>query len=190
MKVYDISQELFGSVVFPGDPVPAYEKICEMESGDAVNLSKISLCSHNGTHVDAPNHFIREGKTIDQMELERLVGMCSVIEFEGTLTKDTARRFIQGKQRRILWKGNVVFGEDAASVFVDEKILLVGVESQTVGPAEAPAEVHKILLGNEVAVVEGLRLGAVAEGDYLLSAAPVNLGGLEGAPCRAVLIEL
>lgn len=73
---------------------------------------------------------------------------------------------------------------------MDEKILLVGVESQTVGPAEVPAEVHKILLGNEVAVVEGLRLGAVAEGDYLLLAAPVNLGGLEGAPCRAVLIEL
>ena len=187
MKVYDISQELFGSTVFPGDPAPSYEKICEMEKGDSVNLSKVSLCSHNGTHVDAPNHFVKEGKTIDQMELERLVGMCSVIEFEGLLTREAARKLLRGKQKRILWKGDMVFNEEAANVFVEEGILLVGVESQTVGPKEAPAAVHHILLENDVAVVEGLRLREVPEGDYFLSAAPVNFGGLEGAPCRAVL---
>ena len=78
---------------------------------------------------------------------------------------------------------------DAAKVFAREKILLYGNESQTVGPLMAPAEVHYTLLGAEVVLLEGIRLQDVPEGIYLLNAAPLNLGGSDGAPCRAVLIR-
>lgn len=189
MKIYDISQELFGSVVFPGNPAPECEQLKRIEDGQTANLSKISLCTHNGTHVDAPRHFIRDGKTIDQMDLARLVGPCSVIAYSGVLTASEAERLIRGRQKRLLWKGDMVFGVETAEVFVRESVLLVGVECQTVGPEDARAEVHRTLLGNELAIIEGLRLGDVPEGDYLLSAAPINLGGLEGAPCRALLIR-
>ena len=189
MQVYDISQELFGSVVFPGNPVPAHRALKRMEDGQAANLSEISLCTHNGTHVDAPRHFVSDGRTIDRMDLNRLVGPCSVIAFEGLLTAADAARLISGRQQRILWKGDMAFGVDAAREFVRAGVLLVGVESQTVGTDDCRADVHRTLLNHELAIVEGLRLGGVEEGDYLLCAAPVNLGGLEGAPCRAVLIR-
>ena len=74
-------------------------------------------------------------------------------------------------------------------VFADHKIDLIGNESQTVGPLEAPAQVHYELLAKEVVLLEGIRLDGVKEGVYLLNAAPINLGGSVGAPCRAVLIE-
>ena len=78
---------------------------------------------------------------------------------------------------------------DAAKVFADEGILLLGNESQTVGPEDAPMEVHQVLLGTDVVLLEGIRLSAVSEGVYLLNAAPLNLAGSDGSPCRAILID-
>ncbi len=74
-------------------------------------------------------------------------------------------------------------------MFADAQVALVGVESQTVGPEDAPMAVHRILLGAKAVLLEGLRLGAVAEGGYFLSAAPLCLAGSDGAPCRAILIS-
>ena len=78
---------------------------------------------------------------------------------------------------------------EAAKVFADRKIKLFGNESQTVGPEDAPMEVHLIMLGAEIVLLEGIRLSDVEEGVYILHAAPLNLGGAEGAPCRATLIS-
>jgi arylformamidase len=68
-------------------------------------------------------------------------------------------------------------------------VLLLGNESQTVGPEDAPRAVHLLLLGGGMILLEGIRLAEVPEGRYLLHAAPLNLGGAEGAPCRALLID-
>ena len=86
--------------------------------------------------------------------------------------------------------GNVTVTADAAKVFAAEKIDLIGNESQTVGTEDTPMEVHKILLSTDVVLLEGIRLSAVSEGVYLLNAAPLNLSGADGSPCRAVLIEV
>ena len=80
--------------------------------------------------------------------------------------------------------------EEAAKVFADNKIKLFGNESQTVGPLEAPMEVHFIMLGAEIVLLEGIRLSEVEDGVYLLNSAPINLGGSDGAPCRALLMSL
>ena len=91
--------------------------------------------------------------------------------------------------KRILIKGKMVVTEEAAAVFAEAGILLYGNESQTVGPEDAPMAVHQKMLGAEIVLLEGIRLTEVPEGVYFLNAAPINLGGAEGAPCRAVLIE-
>ena len=204
MKIYDISQEVFSCAVFPGDPEPQREIMNDMNKGDLYNLTAIHMCAHNGTHVDAPYHFINNGKTIEQVSLEQFVGPCYVAERDGVVTAEDAEHILQkannaGKQqavadkdasKRILIKGNAEVSLEAAEVFAKAKVFLVGNESQTVGPENAPMAVHKVLLGADVVLLEGIRLSVVPEGVYLLNAAPLNLAGADGAPCRAILIEM
>ena len=90
----------------------------------------------------------------------------------------------------ILVKGNAVMTKEGAEVFAKAGIKLFGNESQTVGPLDAPMEVHLVMLGAKIVLLEGVRLGEVPIGVYLLNAAPINLGGSDGAPCRAVLMDL
>ena len=195
MNIYDISQELFSCVVFPGDPAPKREVLSSMKEGALYNLTALSLCAHNGTHVDAPYHFIQDGKTVEQLPLEKTVGWAYVTQESGILTAADADRILaKAKEahpearQRILIGGKATVGEDAASVFAEAGIDLIGNESQTVGPENAPMQVHLTLLGAEVVLLEGIRLGGIPEGVYLLSAAPISLSGSDGSPCRAVLI--
>lgn len=196
MTVYDISQEVFGCAVYPGDPKPERKIMMKMSEGAVCNLSAFSMCAHNGTHVDAPLHFINDGKSIDRIDPERFVGYAYVAAHEGPLLAADAERILKEAEEcdvrsaeRILVKGRAVVTAEAAKVFAARKIKLFGNESQTVGPEDAPMEVHLIMLGAEIVLLEGIRLASVEEGAYLLHAAPLNLGGAEGAPCRATLIR-
>ena len=197
MKIYDISQELFSCTVYPGDPAPKREVLNSMEKGDLYNLTALHMCAHNGTHVDAPFHFLNDGKNIEQISLDAFVGFCYVVEHRGIITAENAKEMLQKAvdenaeaAKRILIKGDAEVSLEAAEVFAKAKMLLVGNESQTVGPETAPMAVHKVLLGAEVVLLEGIRLSEVLEGVYLLNAAPLNLAGADGAPCRAILMKL
>lgn len=192
--IYDITQPLFSCAVFPGDPAPELEQLCSLDNGDVINLTAFSMCSHNGTHIDAPAHFIKDGKTVDQLDLCTFVGDCYVAHHEGDVTAEDARRILDAAAQadaseRILIAGKAVVTEAAARMFAEAGIKLLGNESQTVGPEDAPMQVHLILLGADMVLLEGAVLTHVPEGKYFLSAAPLNLGGCEGAPCRAVLIS-
>ena len=195
MKIYDISQEVFTSEVYPGDPMPTRRILKSMEDGEVYNLTGFDMCAHNGTHIDAPRHFIKDGKSVDEIPLEAFVGMAYVAEHSGSVTEEDAKRMIEKAQstnpesaRRILIKGDAVVSREAARLFASLGILLLGNESQSVGPQDAPMAVHIELLSAGVVLLEGIRLGAVCEGAYFLSAAPLNLSGADGSPCRAVLI--
>ena len=195
MKIYDISQEVFSCQLYPGDPAPQKELLSSMENGDLYNLTTFSMCAHNGTHIDAPFHFIKDGKTVDSICLEALVGMAFVAEHEGIVSGDDAVEIIKKAKeqnpeaaKRILIKGNAEVSLEASKVFAASEILLLGNESQTVGPEDAPMAVHRVLLAADVVLLEGIRLSEVSEGVYLLNAAPLNLGGADGSPCRAILI--
>lgn len=195
MQIYDISQEVFSCRVYPGDPVPQKQTVSSMEAGDMYNLTAFSMCAHNGTHIDAPCHFIKDGKAVDEIPLSVYIGDCYVARFNGELNKTDALNILRnaskaGADRRILIAGNAVVTEDAAHAFANAGILLLGNESQTVGPAESPMEVHKILLGSNVILLEGIRLDNIPEGVYFLNCAPLNLQFADGSPCRAVLIEI
>ena len=199
MNIYDISQEVFGCAVYPGDPSPERFVMLKKSEGAVCNLTAFKMCAHNGTHVDAPFHFIDEGKKIDEVALERFIGYAYVAEHTGDITASDAERILAAAKeaaassdafKRILVKGEAVMTEEAAQVFADAGILLFGNESQTVGPLDTPMAVHHIMLGAEVVLLEGIRLGEVPEGVYMLNAAPINLGGADGAPCRAILMTI
>lgn len=192
--IYDITQELFSCHVFPGDPAPVCEVLGDMSRGDLYNLTALSMCAHNGTHLDAPSHFIRDGKTIDELDPAAFLGDCFVSRHEGDVTAEDARLMLMraaeaGSGERLLIAGRATVTLEAARVFAEAGVKLIGNESQTVGPEDAPMAVHLVLLGAGVVLLEGAVLAHVPEGKYFLSAAPLKLGGREGAPCRAMLIR-
>ncbi|MCR5297251.1 MAG: cyclase family protein [Clostridiales bacterium] len=196
MKIYDISQEVFGCTVFPGDPKPEMEIKLRISDGAVCNLSVFSMCAHNGTHVDAPLHFLDGRNSIDRVDLDRFIGYAYVAAHEGPVLAADAERILEKAKsldpraaERILVKGRATVTAEAAKVFAERGIKLFGNESQTVGPENAPMEVHLIMLGAEIVLLEGIRLADVPEGVWFLHAAPLNLGGAEGAPCRATLVS-
>ena len=196
MKIYDISQEVFSCQVYPGDPMPEKKELKSMKKGELYNLTAFNMCAHNGTHIDAPRHFIKDGKTIDEICLDAFVGMAYVAEHRGVVTNNDAVEIIEKAKKhnpevakRILIKGDVEVSLEAAKVFASSNILLLGNEPQSVGSQNAPMAVHLALLSANVVLLEGIRLAAVSEGVYFLNAAPLNLAGAEGSPCRAVLID-
>lgn len=192
MKIYDISQEVLESEIYPGDPAPRRIVLKSTQDGELYNLSDLYMGMHNGTHVDAPFHFLPDGKTVEQIDTERFVGTACVVQAEGLLNEEAARNILKTANgiKRILIKGDAVVSPEAAGVFAEAKLYLLGNESQSVGPMDAPMAVHLELLGAEVVLLEGIRLSHVEAGEYILCAAPLNIKGSEGAPCRAVLIKL
>ena len=197
MKIYDISQEVFNCAVYPGDMAPQKIEDMRMERGDLYNLTSFQMCAHNGTHVDAPFHFIKDGKTVEALALEKMIGFAFVVEHEGLVTAENARAILEKAEsaneeasKRILLKGNAVVTLEAAEALAKAGIWLIGGESQSVGPEDAPMAVHKALLGAEVVLLEGIRLQEAPEGVYFLNAAPLSLAGADGAPSRAILVDL
>ena len=197
MMVFDISQEITGCRIYEGDPAPRVDKLLDMNDGELYNLSAFSMCAHNGTHIDAPCHFIDGGAGVDKIPLFKTVGYAYVAERNGNVTADDAKKILEmaslinsESPKRILIKGEAVITYEAALVFRKSGVYLIGNESQTVGPFDAPAQVHNLLLENKTVLLEGIRLTDVNEGVYLLNCAPLNIEGADGAPCRAILIEL
>ena len=191
MKIYDISQEVFSCAVYPGDPKPEKQILSSTAAGDLYNLTAFSMCAHNGTHIDAPFHFLENGNTVEQLELDTFVGNCYLARHEGDVTAADTERILKKAEGalRILIGGKATVTAAAAEVFAASGIKLLGNEGQSVGPENAPMQVHLILLGAEIALLEGIVLTDVPEGHYFLSAAPLNLAGCDGAPCRAYLIS-
>lgn len=196
MKFYDITQELFTCCVYPGDPAPERKRLRQMDEGARCNLTALSLCAHNGTHLDAPFHFINEGRKIDEIPLSQTVGFCYVAEHIGKVEEEDIRGILDRAAKahpegakRILVKGEAALTEKAALVLKEANVVLYGNESQTVGEGDETVRIHQILLGADLVLLEGVRLAEVPEGLYWLSAAPLLLGGADGAPVRAYLVS-
>lgn len=197
MKYYDITQELFTSNVYPGDKAPAYRRISDMADGKVCNITELEMNAHNGTHIDAPRHFIRDGITIDEIPLDTLIGECEVVTFDHPVEREDLEKLNPEERgvKRLLCRGKCWLTMSAAKYLTEESaglpnhgVLLVGVETQSIAPEEAPMAVHVELLSHGLIALEGLVLDDVPDGTYTLFAAPLKLGGSDGAPCRAVLM--
>ena len=192
MKLIDISRKFFSTEVYPGDPEPEFEQLCEIGEDSVCNLTAVRACSHTGTHADAPLHFIANGKSIDELPLEPFIGPCKVIEVpSGVITGEYVDSHFPNDCERLLIKssGKAFFMDSSAQELVERNLKLIGTDALSVGCKGNQVGPHKAFLGGGIAVLEGLDLSNVKPGNYFLFAPPVLFDGLEGAPVRAVLIE-
>ena len=198
-NIYDITKELLSCEVYEEDTKPTLKKVKQLIKGDEYNLSDVTMCLHNGTHMDAPYHFINDGNDIEQIPLEDTIGVCIVAE--GNKTFDSSKMELllnsltnkYGTVTKLLLKGSdSIVTYSAAKVLVEYGIRLIGVETDTVGDFQIPddiANVHQHLLQNQVIILENLNLKEVKENRYWLFAQPLKIRGADGAPCRAILVE-
>ncbi len=173
MILHDISRGIFKAPPYPGDPEPRIMPLSRISEGADCNLSALSACLHAATHADAPLHFIEGAAAIDELPLEHFIGPCLV-------ASSSAVPF----PRLLLRAEAALVPEDADRLWV-MGVRAVGVESQSIGDAET----HLAFLKKGFAVLEGLDLSKVPDGEYFLCAPPVLIEGSDGAFARAVLIE-
>lgn len=210
MTIYDISLTLSPTLpTWPGDPDLDLELFESMDKGAHVNVTRISTSVHVGTHVDAPHHFLNDGRTVEQLALEVLTGPCYVVQLPDGIDAITAevldrtevssemKRVLFGTRNSHLWaRGEssfqtdfVAITEDGAEWLVAHGVQLVGVDYLSVAPYGDSEPTHKVLLGAGVIVVEGLDLSRVVRGFYDLYCLPLKIAGSDGAPARAILIQ-
>ncbi len=192
IEIIDISRGILSSELYPGDPEARIEKYREIGKGSAYNLSKLTTGLHNGTHVDAPLHFFSDGSSIDEIGLETFIGPCTVIETPaGLLTGADVEKLFPRVCDRVLLKGKgrTFIHPSAASEIAFRGCKLLGIDSLSIEPTDSDGSAHRFLLGENVALLEGLNLSNVNEGEYFLTAQPILVEGAEAAMCRAALIK-
>lgn len=192
MNIIDISKDIMLSPVYDGDPKPEIKKIASIKGGDECNLSTLFTCVHTGTHCDSPLHYIENGKTTNEIELNAFIGECEVIEFSGeVISESDVLSLFPRDSKRILIKSQskAHFDKGGAKAAANLNIKLIGVDSMSVGTYEDEKNPHLAFLENDIAILENLYLDEVKAGKYFLFAAPVKISGTEGAPLRAILIE-
>ena len=126
MKIYDLSKELFSASVFPGDPAPEKRPVMEISETCACNLTALSLGSHNGTHMDAPKHFVAGGKDMAQVALEKCVGPCKVIVHSGLFTAEDAHRALADGTKRLLIRGEIEITPEGAEALAADGLWFLG----------------------------------------------------------------
>ncbi|HLP44239.1 MAG TPA: cyclase family protein [Candidatus Nanoarchaeia archaeon] len=208
MKIIDISVPVNDTIpVWPKAARPDFPKFLSMERGDVCNDSNIRMGMHTGTHIDAPLHFVKNGKSIDSLPLETFIGDVLVVELPDaneisaeqldslTIPENTERILFKTKNSK-LWGATNEFAKDYVGISITgaewlakKSIKLIGVDYLSIAKYEEAADVHKILLGKGIALLEGINLSQVESGVYQLSCLPIKFTGLEAAPVRAILIK-
>lgn len=191
MLIYDISREVFGAPVYPGDPKPVKRFVKKIGDDSNCNLSTVSLCTHTGTHIDAPLHFDEEGDDIASLKPSCFYGKCTVVSISGILTGEDMERLLPHCNKRLILHGSgkAFLSVSAARVIADSKLRLIGTDAMSIAPPFDEYMPHLELARAGIPVLEGLFLEGVEDGEYTLTALPLKMKGLEASPCRAVLMR-
>lgn len=194
-----------GMVHWPGDPAARISLALDMERGDACTVSYLEMGAHTGTHMDAPAHFIRGGRTIDTIPFDVTIGRARVIAIrdpDSVKRRELERHGVRRGERILLktvnsrrcWGSDafvedfVYIAADAARYLAAKGLRLVGVDYLSVGGFRKDGrETHEALLGAGIWVVEGLNLAKVRPGPVDLVCLPLKLLGADGAPARALV---
>jgi len=207
MTLHDISLTLSETLpTWPGDPKVQLKQISSIAEGDDANVTQVSMSVHTGTHIDAPDHFLGNGETVEKIPLDLLVGKAVVVEIltEDMITKEDLKNGgIPTGVKRILFKtsnsaywsaGNqefqedfIALEEDASEYLVSLGVEVVGVDYLSVAPYANPAPTHRVLLKAGILIIEGLDLSRVTPGEYTLLCLPLKISGSDGAPARVLL---
>jgi arylformamidase len=207
MALYDISLTISEDLpTWPGDPTIKLTKLSQIDQGDLANVTHLSTPVHMGTHVDAPDHFLNNGKTVESIPLDHFIGQALVIYIDAptiiTAEDLIAQNIPSGTERLLIktvnseiWKRNdqvfqedfVALSPDAADQLVKTGIKVVGIDYLSVAAFDEPVPTHKILLEKNVLVIEGLDLSQINPGDYKLYCLPLKISSSDGAPARVLL---
>lgn len=204
--LYDISPKLtHRTAVFPGDvPFTATKHLC-FENGDHLMLSSIQATVHIGAHADAPCHYHKQGSDISQADLNKYMGLCQVVtvekvEADGRIyprhlnsLKITAPRVLfrtNSFSDPEFWTPDFVsLSPELIAFLAAHGVFTVGIDTPSVDPHDSKnLETHQALYLHEFAVLEGLILHSVPDGEYTLIALPLPLVGLDASPVRAILL--
>ncbi len=209
--IYDLTLTITPDlVVWPGSNPVEMEHVAHLDRGDDSTNTFLRLGAHTGTHLDAPAHFVPGGAGVEQLDLNVLVGPAVVIDVpDGVdiLTAEAldrlpipagAQRVLFRTRNSAIWAENTTtFVEDyvalertGAQWIVDRGVKLVGIDYLSIAAWRDLIVTHQILLGAGVIAVEGLNLAAVSAGTYQFVCLPVKLGGSDGAPVRAILMDV
>ncbi len=205
MNVIDISWPISSATTAYKDKQTIKLEPSKIFEKDNARETIITLSSHTGTHVDAPAHFLQDGKTIDQMVPSRFVGPCTILDMTGIseqITRDdlitqtinmgdiilikTANSALSSTDK---FMPNFVYLETSGARYLAEKkIKAVGIDYLSIERNQPDHATHTTCMHADIAIIEGLRLQHVQPGNYLFVCLPLPLVGLDGAPARAVLI--
>lgn len=207
MKYHDVSVPIHPAMhTYKGDPPFEISLSSSIERGDPANVSMLRMGAHTGTHIDAPRHFVENGKTIEQIPLDVLIGTARVVELAGIreisravisfLNLEGSERVLFKTSNSFLWhettfQEEFVYVTECASTYLAEnKVKLVGIDYLSVEKygVDRPAA-HTTLLQAGIIILEGLNLSEVQPGDYRLICLPLPIVGADGSPCRVILVE-
>lgn len=210
MTIYDITLPMKpGMPTWPGDPAFEIDRVESMDAGAHVNVSRLTCSVHTGTHVDAPHHFLNDGRTVDGLLLDILIGDVFVCEIPPDVSLITASVLemaaIPGGITRLLLKTRnsglwlsaegtfqedfVAIAPDGAEWLTGHEVRLIGLDYLSIAPFKGSDETHLILLREGVVILEGVNLSGIQAGKYRMYCLPLNLVGSDGAPARVVLIR-
>ena len=209
MKIYDVTVAVSDGVpIYEGDPRVQIESVRSIAGGDNANVSHLCLGAHTGTHVDAPNHFIDGTRRVEDLDIEKLVGPCRVIEIDGSVTSIGTSDMgdLSGVERVLFKTRNSAFwnepekgfrtdftyiSPEAARVLAESGMKLVGIDYLSVEKfGSSDFATHITLLEREIVILEGVDLREVPAGDYEITCLPLKyVGGTgDGAPARTILV--
>ena len=205
MKIHDVTRMISEDMTVYKDRESKKIKrtvVADYEKADYYE-SRMDMDMHCGTHIDAPLHMIKGGDTIEKYDLSKFIGDCKVFDLtdvdEAIRKKDIENLDIQ-KDDIVIFKTKnssdqgynpefVYIEEDAAMYLSEKGIKTVGIDAMSIERDKKEHPSHKIILGANIGVIEDLYLKNVGQGQYFLSALPLNIRGSEASPIRAVLIE-
>lgn len=208
--IIDISLPLHeGMITWPDSIDFRLQPMKSFPAGDDVMVSRLNCDVHIGTHIDAPGHYLQNGKKVDQIPIDMLIGPAQVShlpDIKSITANDLNNLEIHHDVRRLLlrtlnselWLKNVrtfkkdyvALTADAAQWVVERNIRLIGIDYLSIQHYDDPPMTHRILMEAGVIILEGLNLSNVLPGNYELICLPLNLIGAEGSPARAVLRKL
>lgn len=207
-KPIDVSLLVHENMLFwPNDPKFQREWVAKISEGKNANLSKITLGSHTGTHIDVPYHFLDHGKTLENIDISRFYGFAKVFEIKnpnkillqdiGALPIEEGDIILFKTKNSLFLKENIFHDNyvglslEAARYLADKNVKTIGIDYLSIGPrGDEGREVHRILLGKEIGIIEGLNLLEIKEGKYFMMALPLKIKGGEGSPVRAILFPI
>lgn len=202
LKIHDLTRTISQDMpVYPGDPKPKFDPYATIKDNNA-NITRISVGSHTGTHVDAPWHFLQEGNSIDMEPLDKFIGEAAIIDASGKnsiTAEDFSGYDIRSNDIILIYTGTGDRRTDfayvdisAAEWMVEHEIKCVGIDTASVeeyGKKDAP--VHKMLLARNVGIIENLaNLKQFAGSRMFFVCLPLPLKGIDGSPARATLFDI